>query len=311
MALHVSLNGRLVQTEITEQNTLRADEAEVLALDGLVSQSARESIQQLLLDDAFPGNTPPRPSSNVFDYCSTADTSGSAATTGATDEVLDKLQKGDCAGVTEILHSLRNLYAHEARDVRLLEDVDTTRCVLANAPVAGESSYGYHVDAEPSTLADCAFTSNYSRYFNRAKCKPRLVSAIVYTNSSWDVMHNGETLFLDDSASSGVFVCPKPGRVVLMDADISHRINAPHVDAAKPRFSVVLKLAFEPHMQPQQSPHCPSLSAPVQHLSTHVAFGSAKRLEDAAAAASASRKRMRSVSDSTEEADHNDVQSAF
>jgi hypothetical protein len=86
--------------------------------------------------------------------------------------------------------------------------------------------------------------------------KPRLVSMLLYLNSVWPLANGGETVFLDSASDTGVAVRPKPGRVVLMDQDVLHRVSAPSAAAARPRYSLVWKLALLPaaHADAQQLP---------------------------------------------------------
>ena len=76
--------------------------------------------------------------------------------------------------------------------------------------------------------------------------RPRLVSMLLYLNSSWPLSHGAETLFLDGATDTGIAVQPKPGRMVLMDQDITHRVSAPTKVAGRPRYSLVWKLALLP-----------------------------------------------------------------
>jgi probable phosphoglycerate mutase len=73
-----------------------------------------------------------------------------------------------------------------------------------------------------------------------------LASAIVYLQA-WDAAaHNGETLFLDEGSGLGLATTPRPGRVVLMEGDVPHRICPPSPGAPGPRYSLVLKLVLHP-----------------------------------------------------------------
>ncbi len=77
--------------------------------------------------------------------------------------------------------------------------------------------------------------------------KPLFVSMLLYLNPSWAPEWQAETLFVDPDSGTGVFVQPRPGRVVLMDQDVPHRIGAPSIAAGtQPRFSLVWKLVFWP-----------------------------------------------------------------
>ena len=54
------------------------------------------------------------------------------------------------------------------------------------------------------------------------------VSAVVYANLVWDEdAWGGETHFVDVGSGVGALVCPRPGRVVLMDQDVTHRVSPP------------------------------------------------------------------------------------
>lgn len=75
---------------------------------------------------------------------------------------------------------------------------------------------------------------------------PRLVSLLVYLNSAWPLANGAETIFLDSPSDTGIAVRPKPGRAVLMDQDILHRVCAPSRAAGRPRYSLVWKLALLP-----------------------------------------------------------------
>ena len=85
----------------------------------------------------------------------------------------------------------------------------------------------------------------------RAQGKPLLVSLIIYLNESWNLDFDAETLFLDPATGTGVFVRPQPGRCVLMDADVLHRLSPPSRSAGRPRYSLVWKLALVPKPPPR------------------------------------------------------------
>jgi hypothetical protein len=72
--------------------------------------------------------------------------------------------------------------------------------------------------------------------------KPRLVSVLVYLNSSWPLNFGAETTFLDPASDTGITVRPRPGRLIIMDQDIMHRVNAAAPAANHPRYSLVWKL---------------------------------------------------------------------
>ena len=109
--------------------------------------------------------------------------------------------------------------------------------------------------------------------------KPRLVSMLVYLNSMWPLENGAETSFLDATTDTGILVRPKPGRVILMDQDIMHKVNAPTGKAGRPRYSLVWKLAVLPKCENGSG------RTSVPHIAKHnesvpiVSFGSAARMK--------------------------------
>ena len=85
---------------------------------------------------------------------------------------------------------------------------------------------------------------------------PRFVTALVYLNRAWKDEWRGATRLRvaprkrPKKARSGrryVDVAPKPGRLLLMDQDITHSVTRPHAAAGeRPRYSLVLKLVLHP-----------------------------------------------------------------
>ena len=129
--------------------------------------------------------------------------------------------------------------------------------LTANAPTHGDT-FDYHIDADPLQAPSSPWTDVFGRYPNRMKGKPRFVSCLVYLNDEW----NGEewgapTRFLDPPTNESIEVLPKPGRVVIMDQDISHTVVAPNVEAGKrPRYSLVWKLILHPREDGQDMGLC-------------------------------------------------------
>ena len=118
--------------------------------------------------------------------------------------------------------------------------------VVANAVCVGDAC-AWHADADPLAAdPDGPWAEHWGLYPNRTPGKPLFVSALVYLNPEWPLECNAETLFLDGEAGIGLAVRPRPGRVVLMDQDVAHRICEPSRAAAVPRYSLVLKLVFYP-----------------------------------------------------------------
>ena len=117
--------------------------------------------------------------------------------------------------------------------------------------------------------------------------RPRLVSMLVYLNSAWPLANGAETVFLDSASDTGVAVRPKPGRVVLMDQDVLHRVSAPSAAAQRPRYSLVWKLVLM-HAREGNSTkgQCPSVILHDRGGGVR-AFGSAVKMSEAQAHVSA------------------------
>ena len=117
---------------------------------------------------------------------------------------------------------------------------------LANAAEEGDA-FRYHVDADPTSFPPGPWTATYGDYFNGEPGRPLLVTLLVYLDREWERDWGAETLFLDGASDAGVFVRPKPGRAVLMEQDVVHRVSAPSPAAGgRHRVSLVWKLAFLP-----------------------------------------------------------------
>ena len=127
------------------------------------------------------------------------------------------------------------------------------------------------------------WTAAFGRYVNREPGRPRLFSLLVYLNARWADEDDAETLMLDMPSGCGVLVRPQPGRVLLMDQDVVHRASMPSARAARPRFSLVWKLALLPCAPSRTAaPATPALARPQWGRPT--AFGSAARADEVRAA---------------------------
>mmetsp|Transcript_7677 Transcript_7677/g.31751 ORF Transcript_7677/g.31751 Transcript_7677/m.31751 type:complete len:173 (+) Transcript_7677:244-762(+) len=119
--------------------------------------------------------------------------------------------------------------------------------IAANAPVAGDA-FSYHVDADPYLAPPSPWRDFWGAYVNRAPGRPRLVSALCYLDREWRDEWGAPTRFRDPPTGALVDVLPRPGRLVLLDQDISHTVVAPSARAGphRPRLSLVLKLVLHP-----------------------------------------------------------------
>ena len=118
--------------------------------------------------------------------------------------------------------------------------------ILANAAAHGDT-FKYHVDADPMSFPPSSWTRSFGEYFNGEPGKPLLVTLLVYINERWERDWGGETIFLDAATDVGICVRPKPGRAILMEQDVVHKVNPPSSLAeGRFRLSLVWKLAFIP-----------------------------------------------------------------
>jgi len=118
--------------------------------------------------------------------------------------------------------------------------------LTANAPCHGQV-FDYHIDGDPFFAPPSPWTDIFGRYPNRADGKPRFMSCLLYLNDEWRESWGAPTRFLDVATNTKVDVKPKPGRVVLMDQDITHTVVPPSKAAGKrPRYSLVWKLVLHP-----------------------------------------------------------------
>ena len=69
----------------------------------------------------------------------------------------------------------------------------------------------------------------------------------MYLPSEWHAAWEAPTVFLDPPSGEELHVPVAPGRLVIMDQDVSHKVTAPTAAAgARPRYSLVLKLVLHP-----------------------------------------------------------------
>ena len=167
---------------------------------------------------------------------------------GLSDEAIMDICFGDHPAIAEFESKLSQLFPDFV--VSRLPEAVLGECVsplTANAPTHGDT-FDYHIDADPYQVPPSPWADVFGRYPNRQKGKPRFVSCLVYLNDEWDAETFGApTRFLDPPTKETIDVLPKPGRVVIMDQDISHTVVAPNAEAGKrPRYSLVWKLILHP-----------------------------------------------------------------
>ena len=243
----------------------RFDSGSIVVLDGLVGEAERSALLDAITAPGWDHSSGAPPEKGKVKggkdgrkwERETRDTTaeGAPASWGLTEEGLAMLQGPDAPpAVLEVQSRLAKLYPEftvcHLNGASLEADGEVAgACVaplVANAAVAGDS-FGWHRDAQPAELSPAApWAERNGLYYNREPGKPLLVSLIVYLNDAWPSDYDAETLFLDPATGTGVIVRPQPGRCVLMDADLLHRLSPPSRSAGKPRYSLVWKLALVP-----------------------------------------------------------------
>eukprot|EP01024_Parvocaulis_polyphysoides_P031055 TRINITY_DN28152_c0_g1_i1.p1 TRINITY_DN28152_c0_g1~~TRINITY_DN28152_c0_g1_i1.p1 ORF type:complete len:365 (-),score=38.05 TRINITY_DN28152_c0_g1_i1:10-954(-) len=282
--VHVSMNLKLdacVVAQGSGESGFRVDEAHIVVLDNFVGNETRQNVLNHITENGWDHTQGP-PQSKWEKR--TADTAGAPATWGLKSEVLSQLSSCDCEAFQEIQTRLSVLYPevdiyhmpaellHQSKlEVESTEEQFFCDEFVGNAAVQGDE-YNWHIDADPSNFSDCPWVQQYGRYSNREAGKPIFVSMLLYLNETWDRSWDAETLFLDTSTDTGVFVRPKGGRIVLMDQDIVHRLSSPSTKAQLPRYSLVWKLVFVPRDKNKEF----SISRPEWGKPT--AFGSSNKL---------------------------------
>ena len=124
--------------------------------------------------------------------------------------------------------------------------------VVGNAPVASDGNgYGFHVDGDPREAPPSPWRDAFGNFANRARGKPRMLTALVYLSPEWRAEWGAATRFLDATGPRVLDVSPAPGRVCLFDADVAHAVTAPDAAAERrARYSLALKLVAHPAPAP-------------------------------------------------------------
>lgn len=250
---------QLVMNLVTDQGEvptitgeLRMDSSHVVVIDGLCSEEERGEILSWLTSPNHNHLGPP-PEDKWAVAC--VDRDGDEAVWGLNKHVLEALKASPPRALMAIQSRLQLLYpewticympAHAMAPGDSDPEEGGLSAFVGNAVMPGDPCH-WHLDADPFDLApDCPWVQHYGYYRNREPGKPLFVSMLIYLNEEWPEDYDAETLVLDPASQTGVFVRPKPGRVLLMDQDLPHRISAPSAAAARPRYSLVWKLIFVP-----------------------------------------------------------------
>ena len=231
----------------------RFDVSSVVAVDGIVDDALREALLELL-----GGGEEPHPEfweQGVFTDTTTGDAGRGGY--GLRAEALEALcaDEPPPAAIVELQSRLAKLIAAaNAESVVVARQPEAALGgevppLAGNAPCAADAAdaYSWHVDADPLQLPPSPWTDAFGRYPNRAPGKPRFVSALVYLNPAWEAEWGAPTRFLDCGSGDVLEVPVAPGRVVLLDMDVSHSVTAPTAAAGeRARYSLVFKLVLHP-----------------------------------------------------------------
>jgi hypothetical protein len=228
VTLNVTLHAAVVPS--AEPGGCRVDTAHVVVLDDLLDAASCDALLARLTGGAA-GAAPPE----ALWARRTADAPSAPRTWGLTDAAMRALETHPPPAMVELQSRLAALYPECALEHLVAANAApdapaVCERFVANAAVHGDC-FSWHVDAEAPA----------GEYVNRERGKPLLVSALLYLDADWPDDLDAETLFLDPPSGCGIFVRPKRGRLVLMDADVTHRVSAPSAHAGRPRFSLVWK----------------------------------------------------------------------
>lgn len=279
-------------TENSFLSTTFWDTSSILVFDNLVNEDLRRRLLDVTLgrdaghrdewDDVVNGPNPSRfVRGGLLDFPddeenkSEDENTDSAACWGLMDEAVEDLCSQRHDAIEEFESILSDLFPQFV--VTRLPEAVFGSCVsplTANAPTNGDH-FQDHIDGDPNLTPPSPWTDVYGRYPNRIAGKPRFMSALVYLNDEWNREEWGaSTRFLDTPTGKYYQVLPTPGRVVIMDQDMTHSVEAPTAAAGKrPRYSLVWKLILHPKTRDQDMTNL----AGKRNWPDPVLFGSAKQ----------------------------------
>ncbi|GMH93030.1 hypothetical protein TL16_g12516 [Triparma laevis f. inornata] len=257
---------KIVEHASIDKSPTDDDTSEIVSIDGLVCSSLRSS----LLDLLSPSDVEKREKKidSIFwkkgAYDDVAGEDGKGY--GLNDEMMIALNSDNVepSAITELGRRVKG-YLEDVNDgcpIRLTKLPSSVfgphvAPLGGNAPTHSDgSTFDWHIDGDPSLTPPGAFRDYYGLYNNRVGGdKPRFVSALVYLNEDWKEEWEGGTEFLDLPSEETYKTRVKPGRVVLLDSDITHRVTTPNKLAGedRPRYSIVLKLLIRKERKTKKS----------------------------------------------------------
>ena len=226
--------------EIDYEHRGRRDVSEIAVIDGLVDERLRHK----LLSESL--GVVRKPTTEYWHKAGLGDTTRKKKKHwGLKKKRLEELKEND--NVIELQSRIKRYLERHNNGVTLslLPPAalgDEVPPIIANAPMRGDT-FEYHIDGDPYLFPPSPWRDFFGAYLNREPGKPRLVSALVYLNPTWQANWGAPTKFLDPPTNDTLEVMPRPGRLVLLDQDITHSLTPPLIPDL-PRYSLVLKLVL-------------------------------------------------------------------
>lgn len=262
--LQIEVDGAMV----TDGGEQFWDTSSVVVFDGMVSDDLRSRLLQVVngedndnWDDVANGPNPNRWIRGGLDDLPGQESDRSL---GLSEDAIEELCFEHHDAIQEFETILTSLLSDFI--VSRLPEAVFGSCVsplTANAPTWEDcTTFQYHIDGDPNQTPPSPWTDVFGRYPNRAHGKPRFMSCLVYLNNEWNEEWGAPTQFLDVATDTPVDIIPQPGRIVLMDQDITHKVTAPNQAAGKrPRYSLVWKLILHPKEIHQDMKHLSGMNS--------------------------------------------------
>ncbi|EJK65866.1 hypothetical protein THAOC_13236 [Thalassiosira oceanica] len=255
----VELDGAMIETVDCLGKT-HFDTSSLIVFDDLVNDDLRRRLLNVVNGEdkeIWDDTQGPRPArwvrGGLFDVANDDANQSSAACYGLSEHAIMDICYNEHPAITEFESKLSALFpCFEV--TRLPESVLGPQIspVTANAPTHGDD-FDFHIDCDPLQVPPSPWADVFGRYPNRSRGRPRFVSCLVYLNDEWNEAFGAPTRFLDPLTQEVYDVTPKPGRVLVMDQDLSHTVVAPTQAAGRrPRYSLVWKLILHPRTQGQE-----------------------------------------------------------
>jgi len=244
-SLHVQIDGANING--------KWDTSDIFVFDDLVSHSLRKRLRDTVLAHSSWDDRNLGPDTQIWER-------------GGLDDILEKDSQTECSCWGLTLEATERLCFQEHKAINEMEMLlsslfrNSIVCRLpeavlgynvspltANAATFGDK-FSWHIDADPMLNPPSPWVDVFGRYPNRSVGKPRFLSCLVYINENWNYKKCGApTRFLDPPTETCYDVEARPGRVLIMDQDITHTVVSPNKTAGRaPRYSLVWKLIVHP-----------------------------------------------------------------